>query len=104
MIITTTDAIEGHRVVEYQGLVSSTAIHGVAVGKDIKAIGRNIVGGRATVYENELDGGQVEAMAELQEAAEKLGANAIVGVNIDYEAVAEKMLMVSMTGTAVVID
>ncbi len=104
MIITTTDAIEGHRLVEYKGVVSSTAIHAVAVGKDIRAIGRNLVGGRATVYENEVDEGQVEAMAELQEAAEKLGANAIVGVSIDYEAVADKMLMVSMTGTAVVID
>ena len=104
MIITTTDAIEGHRIVEYKGLVSATSIHGVAVGKDIKAIGRNIVGGRATVYENEIERGQVETMAELQAAAEQLGANAIVGVNIDYEAVADKMLMVCMTGTAVIID
>ncbi len=104
MIVTTTDAVEDYKIVEYKGLVSATSIHGVAVGKDIKAIGRNIVGGRATVYENEIERGQVETMAELQAAAEKLGANAIVGVNIDYEAVADKMLMVCMTGTAVVID
>ncbi len=106
MIITTTDAIEGHRVTEYKGLVSSTAIHGVAVGKDIKALGRNIVGGRSEVYENELVRGQSETMAELQAAAEKIGANAIVGVKIDSEGIGTNgsMLLVTMTGTAVVVE
>ena len=106
MIITTTDAIEGYRVTEYKGLVSSTAIHGVNVGKDIKALGRNIVGGRAESYENEVERGQAETMAELQAAAEKIGANAIVGVKIDSEGVGANgsMLLVTMTGTAVVVE
>ena len=106
MVITTTSSVEGHRIVEYKGLVSSTAIHGIAVGKDIRALGRNITGGRATVYENELERGQGETMTELEAAAEKLGANAIVGVSIDSEGVGANgsMLLVTMTGTAVVIE
>jgi uncharacterized protein YbjQ (UPF0145 family) len=105
MIITTTPNLEGHRIVEYKGAASATAIHGINVGKDFLAAGRNLVGGRSISYENELDRGQSEATAEIQQAAEGLGANAVVGVTLDVEALGTgNMLMVSMTGTAVVIE
>lgn len=105
MIITTTSNIEGHRIAEYKGPVSSTAIHGIALGKDFKAAGRNLVGGRSKTYEDEITQGQAEALAELEAAAANLGANAIVGMVIDNEALGNgNMLMVSITGTAVVID
>ena len=106
MIVTTTDALEGMAIVEYKGMVSGTAIHGVNVGKDFKALGRNIVGGRAGAYEDEIDKGQSEAMAEMQKAAEELGANAVVGVSLDVEGVGTNtsMLLVTVSGTAVVVQ
>ena len=85
MIVTTTSTVEGRPIAEYKGIVSGTAIHGVNVGKDFKALGRNLVGGRAGAYEDEIDKGQNEAMAEMQKAAEELGANAVVGVSLDVE-------------------
>jgi uncharacterized protein YbjQ (UPF0145 family) len=105
MIVTTTDSLQGQTIVEYKGLVSGTAIHGVNVGKDFKALGRNLVGGRAGAYEDEIDQGQIEAMAEMQQAAEDLGANAIVGASIDVEGVGTNgsMLLVTVSGTAVVV-
>jgi uncharacterized protein YbjQ (UPF0145 family) len=105
MIVTTTDSLQGQTIVEYKGLVSGTAIHGVNVGKDFKALGRNLVGGRAGAYEDEIDQGQIEAMAEMQQAAEDLGANAIVGASIDVEGVGANgsMLLVTVSGTAVVV-
>jgi len=106
MIVTTTPSIEGKPIVEYKGLVSATAIHGIHVGKDFLAAGRNLVGGRSKTYENELDKGQAEAMAELESAAAGLGANAIVGVTLDHEALGQSgnMLMISVTGMAVVVQ
>jgi uncharacterized protein YbjQ (UPF0145 family) len=105
MIVTTTPAIEGRRIGEYKGVVSGTAIHGINIGKDFLAAGRNLVGGRSKAYENELDKGQSEAMAEMESAAAELGANAIVGVTLDVEALGQgNMLMVSVTGTAVVVE
>jgi uncharacterized protein YbjQ (UPF0145 family) len=105
MIITTTSTIEGRSITEYKGLVSGTAIHGVHVGKDFKALGRNIVGGRATAYEDEIGKGQGEASAEMEAAAAALGANAVVGVSLDFEAVGSNgsMLLVNVSGTAVVV-
>jgi uncharacterized protein YbjQ (UPF0145 family) len=105
MIVTTTPTIEGRPIREYKGLVSATAIHGIHVGKDFLAAGRNLVGGRSKTYENELDRGQSEAMAELEAAAATLGADAVVGVRLDIEALGQSgnMLMVSATGTAVVL-
>ena len=105
MIVTTTSTVEGRPIAEYKGIVSGTAIHGVNVGKDFKALGRNLVGGRADVYEDEIDKAQNEAMAEMQKAAEELGANAIVGVSLDFEGVGSNgsMLLVTVAGTAVVV-
>lgn len=105
MIITTTSQIEGHHIIEYKGPVSATAIHGINIGKDFMAAGRNLVGGRSRSYEDEITKGQTEAMAEIESAADAIGANAIVGLLIDSEALGQgNMLMVSITGTAVVID
>ena len=104
MIVTTTPTIEGRPIVEYQGIVSGTAIHGINLGKDFKAMGRNLVGGRSKTYEDELDQGQNEAMAELEQAADGLGANAVVGVRLDVEALGSgNMLLVSVVGTAVTV-
>ena len=106
MIVTTTDALQGMQIVEYKGMVSGTAIHGVNVGKDFKAFGRNLVGGRAGAYEDEIDKGQKEAMAEMEKAAADLGANAVVGVSLDVEGVGTNtsMLLVTVAGTAVVVS
>jgi uncharacterized protein YbjQ (UPF0145 family) len=106
MLATTTPTFEGKTIVEYKGLVSATAIHGIHVGKDFMAGARNLVGGRSKTYEDELDKGQSEAMAEMESAAEALGANAVVGVRIDIEALGQtgNMLLVSVTGTAVVVQ
>jgi uncharacterized protein YbjQ (UPF0145 family) len=106
MIATTTPGIEGKRIVEYKGIVSGNAIHGINVGKDFMAMGRNLVGGRSKSYEGELDKGQSEAMAEMEAAAADLGANAVVGVTLDVEALGQNgnMLLVSVTGTAVVVE
>ena len=104
MIVTTTPTIEGRPISEYQGIVSGTAIHGINIGKDFKAMGRNLVGGRSKTYEDELDQGQSEAMAELEQAAVGLGANAVVGVRLDVEALGNgSMLLVSVVGTAVTV-
>jgi uncharacterized protein YbjQ (UPF0145 family) len=106
MIITTTDSIEGRRIIEYKGLVWATAIRGVAIGKDLKAIGRNISGGRAEMYEDEADTGTVEALAELQASAEKLGANAVVGAAHAVYGIGNNgsMMLVTLSGTAVVVE
>ena len=106
MIITTTDSIEGRRIIEYKGVVWATAIHGVAIGKDLKAIGRNITGGRAEVYEGEVDSGSNEALTELQDAAEKLGANAVVGAALNAYGIGTNgsMMLVTLSGTAVVVE
>jgi len=80
MIVTTTQTLAGMFITEYKGIVSGTAIHGVNVGKDFKAFGRNIVGGRATAYEDEIGKSQGEAIAEMQKAAEELGATAGAGL------------------------
>lgn len=106
MITTTTPGVEGRRVVEYKGIVVGNAIHGINIGKDFMAMGRNLVGGRTKSYEDELDKGQSEAMAEMESAAADLGANAVVGVTVDVESLGSNgnMLMVSVTGTAVVVE
>ena len=103
MIITTTPTIEKHNITEYKGVVFSEVISGVNALKDLAASFRDIFGGRSQSYEEELLKARNEALLELEQRAEKLGANAIVGVKIDVETVgAGSMLMVVATGTAVV--
>jgi uncharacterized protein YbjQ (UPF0145 family) len=102
MIITTTPGIDGRKISEYLGVVTGEAILGANIMKDIFAGFRDIVGGRSSAYEQELQKARQIAMREMEEEAASLGANAIVGVDIDYETVSSgNMLMVSVSGTAV---
>jgi uncharacterized protein YbjQ (UPF0145 family) len=105
LIITTTPSVEGKRITKYCGLVTGEAILGANIFKDFFAGIRDIVGGRSAAYEEELQKARTIALAEIEQAAADLGANAIVGVDIDYETVGGKgsMLMVSISGTAVVV-
>ena len=103
MIVTTTPTIEGHPIEAYLGIVTGEAILGAHIGRDIRAVFTDIVGGRSGAYEKELRKAREIAFEEIQQAAKDLGANAVVGIDIDYEVVGEKggMLMVSVSGTAV---
>ena len=101
MIVVTTDSIEGRRVAEYLGVVSGDAIVGANMFRDFFARVRDVVGGRAGGYEKALQGAKDAAMADMIEAAEALGANAILAVDLDYETIGDSMLMVSANGTAV---
>ena len=105
MIITTTNAIDGKPVRQYCGIVSGEVIVGANIFRDIFAGIRDIVGGRAGAYEEVLAGAREKAIAEMRMRAVQLGANAVIGVDLDYEVVGSggSMLMVSATGTGVVI-
>ena len=105
MIVTTTNSIEGFKIDRYIGLVTGEVIAGVNLFKDIGAGLRNLFGGRSQGYENELQAARESAQEELVERAEKLGADAVVGVDLDYEVLGQgDMLMVSVTGTAVTLS
>ncbi len=101
LIVTTTNTVEGRPVRNYISIVAGEAILGVNMFKDIAAGFRNIVGGRAGKYEEELRKGRETAILEMVAAAEALGADAVVGVDIDYETVGGQMLMITAAGTAV---
>lgn len=105
IIVTTTPSIEGRKITSYQGIVTGEAIMGANIFKDLFAGIRDIVGGRSATYEHELRRARELAMAEIQQSAAELGANAVVGIDIDYETVGanSSMLMVTVSGTAVVV-
>jgi uncharacterized protein YbjQ (UPF0145 family) len=98
MIVTTTPNIEGKKIIQYLGLVAGEAVMGANMFKDMFASLRDIVGGRSASYEKELRKARDMALQELEDSANDLGANAVVGVDIDYEVLGEKngMLMVSV--------
>ena len=105
MISTTTHSIEGKRIVKYHGIVTGEAILGANIFKDFFAGIRDIVGGRSAAYEGELKKARKIALDETHQAAVELGANAVIGVDIDYETVGGgSMLMVSVSGTAVTLE
>ena len=106
MLLTTTHTIEGHKISNYIGLVSGEAIIGANLFKDIFAGIRDIVGGRSGSYEQVLREAKDNAIAEMQDTAKRLGANAVVGIDLDYETIGSggSMLMVTASGTAVVIE
>lgn len=106
MLITTTPSFEGKRIVEYKGIVFGEVVSGVNFIKDFMGGLRDIVGGRSGTYENELADARDKAVEEMLQRAKKMGANAVVGVDVDYEVLGEKngMLMVSVSGTAVVVE
>ncbi|MDG5495557.1 MULTISPECIES: heavy metal-binding domain-containing protein [Azospirillaceae] len=103
MLVVTTDQIEGHPVRQYLGLVTGEAILGVNVFKDFFAGITDIVGGRSGAYQSALRDAREHALADLIDAAQRLGADAVVGVDMDYEVLGREngMLMVSINGTAV---
>ena len=106
MIVTTTPTIQGRNISDYRGIVTGEAIIGANIFKDFFAGIRDIVGGRSAAYEAELRNAREIALAEMAEAAEQKGGNAVVGVDLDYEVVGQggSMLMVTASGTAVSID
>lgn len=106
MILSTTPEIQGKTVTRYHGVVTGEAILGANIFKDFFAGIRDIVGGRSAAYEQELQKAREIAFQEMSEQAQELGANAVIGIDIDYETVGSKggMLMVSVSGTAVSLD
>jgi uncharacterized protein YbjQ (UPF0145 family) len=105
MQLTTTPSIEGKHITKYCGIVAGEAVLGANLFKDLFAGIRDLVGGRSGTYEKELRRARQIALDELSEQARELGANAVVGIDLDYEVLGEKngMLMVSASGTAVVV-
>ena len=106
MIITTTQSIEGKKIVDYKGIVFGEVVSGVDFVKDFTAGLSNFFGGRSGTYEKELITARQNALAEMEQRAVELGANAVVGVDIDYEVLGANngMMMGTATGTAVVVE
>ena len=105
MISVTTPTLENGVIVEYKGLVTGEVVAGINFIKDFGASIRNIVGGRSSGYEEELSNAREKAIKEMEVRASQMGANAVVGVDVDYETFGNAgMLMVSATGTAVVVQ
>ena len=105
MTITTTPTLEGSPIKQYLGIVNGETIIGANVFRDLRAKARDLVGGRSSAYEGVLEKARTTSLKEMEERAQELGANAIVGVAFDYETVGEgnSMLMVTCNGTAVVV-
>lgn len=103
MILTTTSTVEGYKITDYKGIVVGEAIMGANIVRDFFAGITDIVGGRSGAYETKLKDARDEAMREIEERAAALGANAVIGIDLDYEVVGDSMLMVSVSGTAVVL-
>ena len=106
VIVTTTPSVEGRTITAYKGIVTGEAIMGANIFKDLFAGIRDIVGGRSATYERELRRAREIAMEEIKTAAAEMGANAVVGIDLDYETVGTNasMLMVTISGTAVVVS
>lgn len=106
MIMTTTPNVEGRQIREYLGVVTGEAILGAHLFKDMFASIRDIVGGRSAAYEQELRKAREVAFREIRQEAMMLGGNAVIGIDLDYEVLGQAggMLMVSVNGTAVVLD
>ncbi|WP_018085328.1 YbjQ family protein [Desulfurispora thermophila] len=103
MLLTTTPTIEGRPVQKYLGIVTGEAIMGANIVRDLFASITDIVGGRSGAYETKLAQAREIALSEMAAQASRLGANAVVGIDLDYEVIREGMLMVTASGTAVVI-
>ncbi|MGL4286843.1 MAG: heavy metal-binding domain-containing protein [Phreatobacter sp.] len=104
MLLTTTPSLEGGRIIRYHGVVTGEVIMGANIFRDFFASIRDIVGGRANSYETVLRDGRNTAFGEMMQEAQRLGANAIVGIDVDYETLGKSMLMVSVSGTAVSVE
>ena len=104
MLVTTTPNVEGRRIREYYGVVAGEAIMGANIVRDLFASITDVIGGRSGVYEEKLIEAREIAIGEMSAQAQSRGANAIVGVDLDYEVIREGMLMVTASGTAVYIE
>ncbi|NVK49181.1 MAG: YbjQ family protein [Cyclobacteriaceae bacterium] len=104
MLITTTNSLEGYKIENYLGVVSGETIIGANVFKDFFASITDIVGGRSSAYERVLREAKATAMTEMEMQARSFGANAIVGIDLDYETIRDGMLMVTASGTAVKVE
>ncbi|WP_313343937.1 putative heavy metal-binding protein [Sedimentibacter sp.] len=106
MIVSTTPTLEGKRIIEYRGIVFGEVVSGVDFVKDFAAGLTNFFGGRSNSYEGELIEGRENAIEEMKNRAMQMGANAVVGVDVDYEVLgsANNMLMIIASGTAVVVE
>ncbi len=104
MIVTTTNSIEGKKIKTYLGVVSGEAIMGANVFRDVFASITDIIGGRSGTYESQLKKARQISLSEMQEEAQAMGAEAVVGVDLDYEVIRDGMLMVTAAGTAVVFE
>lgn len=103
MLLTTTPTVEGHPIQNYLGLVCGEVITGIDIVKDFAVGITNIFGGRSGSYEGELTDAREQAAAEMAQRAMQMGANAVVGIDIDYEVLNGNMLMVTASGTAVIL-
>ncbi len=103
MILTTTTTIENKKVTEYKGIVTGETIFGANIIKDFMAGVRDIVGGRSGTYEKTIADARETSLREMEEKAKSLGANAVIGVDFDYETIGT-MLMVTCSGTAVTLE
>ncbi|WP_102261413.1 YbjQ family protein [Mesobacillus jeotgali] len=101
MIVTTTSTLQGREVENYLGIVSGEAIMGANVVRDFLASVTDVIGGRSSAYENKLAEGREIAIREMEDKARRMGANAIIGVDLDFETLREGMMMCIATGTAV---
>jgi uncharacterized protein YbjQ (UPF0145 family) len=101
MIVSTTSTLQGKEVEQYMGVVSGEAIMGANVVRDFLASVTDVIGGRSSAYENKLAEGREIALREMEEKARRLGANAVIGVDLDFETLREGMMMCIATGTAV---
>jgi len=104
MITSTTGSVEGKRITQYHGIVAGDAVMGANFVRDFFARVTDVIGGRSGAYQKELRKARNVALEELMEEAVELGANAVVGVNLDTEVMGESMLMVVATGTAVTVE
>ncbi len=104
MMMTTTAGFDGHKATAYHGIVVGEAIMGANIVRDLFAGITDIIGGRSGAYEQKLEDGRRVAFEEMEAKARALGANAVIGVDLDYEVVADSMLMVSVSGTAVTVE
>ena len=106
MIVSTTPSIEGRSIQEYRGVICGEAIIGAHLFKDLFATIRDVVGGRSGAYESTIREARETAMNEMMDECARIGGNAVVGVDIDYEVVGQggSMMMVSVSGTAVILD
>ncbi|UWG95417.1 heavy metal-binding domain-containing protein [Dehalobacter sp. DCM] len=106
MILTTTPSVEGSKITSYYGIVTGEAIMGANIVRDIFASITDVIGGRSGTYEGKLQEARSLALRELEERAYQLGANAVVGIDLDYEVIGANgsMLMVSASGTAVHVE